>query len=189
MPVYGYHGTTKAAATSICQRDFRLSKKDHLWLGKGIYFFQDAPGLAWWWADRKAKKEHASEPAVVKAKIDIIDCMDLWDIESQKKLKKARRYVEAIYKNSGKEPTQDSFEPGEGGGPHRLDYEVINVAVDRFNSLAKLEGKSLVSCVRGIFVEGKEIYETSHIYSHSHIAIAVRNISIITECSLIERHK
>jgi hypothetical protein len=84
MLATGYHGTTTEAAISIYRGEFILSEKDHLWLGKGIYFFQDAPGLAWWWADcvvKNKKKElnQDLEPAIVGAEIDIQDCMDLVD--------------------------------------------------------------------------------------------------------------
>ena len=75
--VYGYHGTTIQAATSILQEGFRLSRNEYDWLGDGIYFFQDAPTRAWEWATT----HHGVEAAVIGAVIRLEDCMDFLDIQ------------------------------------------------------------------------------------------------------------
>jgi hypothetical protein len=51
--VHGYHGTSVENAESISSEGFRVSRNDYDWLGKGIYFWQDAPERALSWAQQQ----------------------------------------------------------------------------------------------------------------------------------------
>lgn len=50
----GYHGTSVRIAHTILRNpnalNWRISKGDHQWLGDGVYFFEDDPEAARWWA-------------------------------------------------------------------------------------------------------------------------------------------
>jgi hypothetical protein len=80
IAAYGYHGTTSDAVESILERGFIPSKNGWDWLGKGIYFWQDAPNRAAEWAKLKAQENKAA-PVVLKCTIALDEsCIDLLDI-------------------------------------------------------------------------------------------------------------
>jgi hypothetical protein len=188
-PVWGYHGTTKEAAKSICQKNFLLSEKNYLWLGSGLYFFQDAPNLAWAWADElvsriRGKSAVVCEPAVICAQIVLEDCMDLLDSTWHEVLRLGREAVAKLYAAEDRKlPEQKEFVRGDVAGPHRLDYMVINTAIAEYNR----RHSPPIRCVRGAFLEGDPLYETSHVFSQGHVAIAVRDSSVITQVFEISR--
>jgi hypothetical protein len=77
IEVYGYHGTSQTKAASILKNGFLASDNDYNWLGTGIYFFQDAPMRAKQWAI----EQHPQEPAVICARIQLDNCIDLFDVK------------------------------------------------------------------------------------------------------------
>lgn len=42
----GHHGTTREAAHSILNSQFEISRRDNLWLGDGVYFFDKDVDMA-----------------------------------------------------------------------------------------------------------------------------------------------
>ena len=74
--VTGYHGCHIDAAKSIVSGNgFRLSENGYDWLGKGVYFWEDAPNRAGEWA-RKKFGEHG---VVIRASLDLGRCLNLLD--------------------------------------------------------------------------------------------------------------
>jgi hypothetical protein len=184
--INGYHGTTIDAALSICQNGFNAYDKKHYWFGKGVYFFQDATALAWKWAKWKAARQD-SEPAVVSATIDLKDCMDLVkDIGWGDIIMDAhRRFEEKCIRDGIPVPIQKGVEEGVEaiiGVDHELDCSVINHAV----KLLYDEGNMTIRSVRGVFWEGRPLYKTSHLFTRGHVAIAVRDISVIGKPFLVK---
>jgi hypothetical protein len=58
-----------------------------IWLGTGVYFWQDAPNHALHWA----QQNHPTEPAVIKSRLRIDNtCLDLLGQASNSKFKKIR---------------------------------------------------------------------------------------------------
>lgn len=191
MLVYGYHGTTAEVASDMCQMVFKCEYKDHHWVGQGLYFFQDAPSRAWEWAEQEVKdvKEGRSEPAVVRAIIDLNLwlCIDLLDINWFVILKE--EYSKHLAKYS-RIPQQTSIKDllekigRVKGGPHRLDCDVIDATIQ------ELEKKNyIIQAVRAAFLEGEEIIPNSHLYDRAHVQIAVReeHFSIIKKCSPVPK--
>jgi hypothetical protein len=73
---YGYHGTSMDQASAIVETVFNPSSNEYDWLGKGIYFWQDAPKRAWQWA--QSVRENL---AVVKSRLRLNSgCLDPLDI-------------------------------------------------------------------------------------------------------------
>ena len=164
--VYGFHGTSEAAARAILSEGFVLSANKYDWLGDGVYFFQDAPGRALEWAQRV----HGHEVAVVGAKIDLVDCMDLLDIEWFKVLSDSYdRFLDRL-KQSGLEA------PRQTAGAHRLDREVINYCLGVLG-----EEDIHVRSVRAAFQEGQPAFPLSAIFNRSHVQLAVRDLEVIRE--------
>jgi hypothetical protein len=176
MPViriYGYHGTNIDFLPDIRQNGFLLSNKWGDWLGKGAYFWQDAPSRAWDWA----RKRHGDKAAVVRVLIhlDTDNCIDLVDIGWVGQFRQAYADLRAVVEAVGKSlPNQTiTFAPGE---PHPLDRRVINHFID---SRAVL-GQEILA-VRGIFLEGEPFYPDSALYTEAHIQVAVRHPDLISD--------
>ncbi|HEX4104046.1 MAG TPA: hypothetical protein VHZ04_01025 [Candidatus Paceibacterota bacterium] len=170
LTVLGYHGTSEESATAILEpgeknaERFLFSEKDTDWLGRGVYFFQDAPFRAREWPKvRISPPVRTENPVVLCAEIDLNDCLDLIDIEAAEII--ARRYVvlEERYQKAGKSL------PLNKGGKHDFDCVLINSVVDQLEA----EGRR-VSAVRATFIEGKPIVPGSQLYSHAHVQIVVR---------------
>jgi hypothetical protein len=73
--VRGYHGTTLSNAQAISTGRFNSSAGPNEWLGNGIYFFEAARTMAWYYAKRAVKRQLdesrvADEPALIAADID-----------------------------------------------------------------------------------------------------------------------
>ncbi|KRG16282.1 hypothetical protein ACA30_00745 [Virgibacillus soli] len=51
----GYHGTSKQNASNILRTNFTIDYKRIGWLGTGIYFFEENPGMAEDWALYKCR--------------------------------------------------------------------------------------------------------------------------------------
>ena len=173
--VFGYHGTTAEAADQILSEGFLPSENKYDWLGRGVYFFQDAPRRAWEWADVGAARR-GTEPAVIRAEILLGDCMDLLDIQWVETLSLAYAgYKRQLRRIRERLPRQTK-------GAHRLDCAVIDYAVD----VSERQGEP-IRTVRGIFVEGKRIFPRSHLYDRAHVQIAVRDLALIADPQPQER--
>lgn len=185
--ILGYHGTSIAAANKILKEGFRATIKPYHWLGDGVYFFQDAPGLAQRWSKFKMEElqKRREKIVVFAASIDLTDCMDLLDATWFPFLKRAYDGVRYECNQMGKcMPVQkgviDEQLAGQSG-KHELDCSVINHAVDR------LETRNIyIRSVRAVFIEGHPVYDTSHFVDGSNVSIAVRDTSVIKTLELID---
>lgn len=170
--VTGYHGTSQTVARLVTAggiQHFKHSANTYDWLGKGIYFWQDAPVRAAEWAQR----HHPNEPAVLVATIDLGMCIDLLDSVWMSHLARSHTsYAKHCAALSIPIPAQTPDK-------HPLDRSVLNHAV------TLLASKRLrIDSVRGIFQEGNPVYPNAAIYDQAHIQIAVRSRAAITSISL-----
>jgi hypothetical protein len=97
--VIGYHGTDEAVVEDILAGRTQLapSPRGYDWLGDGIYFWEEDPDRAMWWAERthleavKANDEHlmpvkVEKPSVIGAIVYIGTCLNLAFDENQELL-------------------------------------------------------------------------------------------------------
>jgi hypothetical protein len=174
IEVYGYHGTSQAKAASILTHGFLASDNDYDWLGTGIYFFQDAPMRAKQWAI----EQHPDEPAVICARIQLENCIDLFDIEWFPILKSIYNLFDDQYRSTNQPlPKQNPSR----SKAHRLDCAFFNYA----NQFLSRQGQ-VVTSIRAVFVEGECIFPNSAIFDLAHVQIAVKNPAAIEEIYLIE---
>lgn len=177
VEMIGYHGTSREAAESIlaANNEFEFSDKPGDWLGKGAYFWQDAPYRAWDWACRDNKEPTVVESVITIRREELMDLLD-WKQEGScaellKKSYKALRNHETL--------------PNQGRSRHvkyrPLDRKVIDYLID--NILAK-NGVDIFA-VRAGFIEGNKIFIGSALYEKTHVQIAVRNNSIIKSSTLL----
>jgi hypothetical protein len=173
IEIFGYHGTSQDKATAILRTGFRASDNDYDWLGTGIYFFQDAPLRARQWAIG----QHPQDPTVIGSRIQLDNCIDLFDIGWQPLLKN-------VY-NSFVEQYRDTEQPLPKQNPdrskaHRLDRAFFNFAIELISQAQPLDS------IRAAFMEGERLFPSSAIFELAHIQIAVRNPNLIIESHLFK---
>ena len=167
-PVTGFHGTSTEPAARILREGFRPSDNDYDWLGEGVYLFQDAPARARLWGEQRT----GGPVAVIRAEIELTDCIDLLDIRWHERLQEAyREYAQAMHDTGQELPRQTP-------GAHRLDAAVIDYLVDVMD-----EEGVIVRSVRSAFVEGEPLFPGSALHTLSHVQIAVRDSGIMSMVS------
>jgi hypothetical protein len=172
---YGYHGTSLDSATTILRSGFEASDNDYDWLGKGIYFFQDAPQRAWEWAT-----ERYSNPAVIGASIEMHRFIDLLDIGWFEILNQSYRlFVDEHLRTGRRIPSQSR-----ASGAHWLDCALINYAIEEVIGVGDNHN---IYGVRAAFVEGAPVFENSALFNRAHVQIGVRNPSAIKHIWLDKR--
>ena len=159
--IFGYHGCEREVLEKVVlRRDcLRPSENRWDWLGTGVYYWEGAPERALDWA-----KRHCENPAVLGAVIDLGNCLNLLDIESQVLLQ--RSYQEL--KGSG------GVLPSNGKFCHDLDCIVVNSTCEYLAS----QGLAY-DTVRGAFPEGDPVFAESKILTKTHVQICVRNPEVV----------
>ena len=171
--IFGYHGTSEEKANSILIDGFLASDNDYDWLGKGVYFFQDAPVRAMQWAIQ----QHSPNPAVICSVIRLDNCIDLLDVKWFPPLKNLYSSFREQYRIANLPlPQQNSIR----SKAHRLDCEFFNYTTQMLRD----RGQD-IEAIRAVFVEGEPIFPNSAIFDLAHIQIAVRNIDLIEDSHLI----
>jgi hypothetical protein len=172
--VFGYHGTNRAKADSILSNGWRVSDNDYDWLGKGVYFFQDAPIRAMQWATQ----QHLQQGAVIRSLIRLDNCIDLLDIKWFPPLKIVYNSFTKQYQNSNRPlPQQNPMR----SKAHRLDCEFFNYTTQMLHR----RGQD-IETIRALFIEGENIFPNSAIFDLAHIQIAVKNPDLIESSHLLE---
>jgi hypothetical protein len=173
--VYGYHGTSRNNANRILSQGFQFSENRYDWIGRGIYFFQDAEQRAWEWAEHR----HAN-PAVLGALIELSNFIDLLDIGGFQLISEAYHLLIEEYIQIERPPPNQNPE----SGARWLDYAVINYAIEQ---LIELRFQTKVYGVRAAFAEGQPAFQNSALLDRTHVQIAVRDTSAIKHLFLANR--
>jgi len=172
--VYGYHGTSNEKALKILSDGFFQSDNDYDWLGTGVYFFQDAPVRAMQWAI----EQHPQNPAVIRSRIRLENCIDLLDTKWIPFLKSAyNSFIEQYHNLDRPLPRQNPSR----SKAHRLDCAFFNYTTE----MLATQGQQ-VEAIRAVFVEGQNIFPDSAIFDLAHVQIVINNIALIEECQLFE---
>lgn len=163
------------------------SNNGYDWLGTGIYFWESDPDRAHQWAV-EAKIRHEARhrrngtpigvrrPFVVGAVINLANCLDLTTIEGVGLVREgyaafAASVAEARATNPDIEmPANTADEDMKG---RYLDFQVINYTCQEY---AK-KNKKPIDTVRGVFTEGKAVYDGAGFREKTHTQISVREPS------------
>jgi len=171
LPVRAFHGTTESAVDTILGTgQFLPSENSHDWLGTGMYFWQDAPALAWYWAEGKARKQLNERPAVIGAVLRLSDCMDFLD---------ALRWegpLQHVYEElkSAREAAGSSMPSQKIGQAHTLDCLVINQMIRLYSAHGVR-----IRCVRAPYGEDQQVFPGSAITRRGHVQIALLDEDLI----------
>lgn len=166
--VLGYHGCDRQTADSLLNGDaFKPSDNSYDWLGPGVYFWESNAVRALDFAREmlKRKRKPESGAAVVGAVISPGFTLDLLSKAGQEAVLSAHRELKKILDVSEFELPSNTPEP-------LLNY--LDCAVIRhLHSVREIAEERPIQQVRGVFIEGRPLYETSAFYSKTHIQLAV----------------
>lgn len=181
--VLGFHGCDKSVRDKIIsgQESLKVSENSFDWLGHGIYFWENNPSRALEYAGilkkyPKRSKSIITEEAVIGAIIDLGYCLNLLETDSIQILKQGYEILEQSFKNTKKEMPKNK--PAAGSKElllRNLDCAVIQT-VHAFNKENK---KRPYDSVRGMFMEGEELYPNAGFRYSNHIQICVCNPNCI----------
>lgn len=181
--VFGYHGCISHVAEKVFSGEIAdLSKtketETYHWLGRGIYFWENAADRAAEWAiqhanrnfgkasDREKRQlsEQDCEPTVVGAVIRLGNCLNLLDVSGHGIIRAASEDIKHDLERCHAKIENRNW-------IHTLDCLSINKACS--------EAKPEFDTVRGCFPEGSMIFDGSFIQDKTHVQISVRNEACI----------
>lgn len=173
--VVGYHGTKLSVALDIVNRKrrFNTSRNRDDWLGHGVYFWEYAPHQAFWWAERRKKRQKWDEPiAILASMLRLGFCFDLLDPYNVE-------YATQIYRKYRETEGDAGRTVRENANHHKyLDCSVFQFAY----AVIDAEGQQFVDSARAVYVptgEDKRAWTRSWISKSAHIQICVRNPACI----------
>ena len=172
--VLGFHGCNKDTYRKVLLGSEILheSKNSYDWLGNGMYFWEQDISRAWQWANH----HYPSNPAVIGAVIDMGYCLNFLDSRSIALLRDAYEIFQL--KRELTESPQLFNKNVKNNNDLLLRFLDCAVIQD-LHEERKIHGLRDFDTVRGLFQEGKPIYETSGFREKTHIQICVRNPNCI----------
>ncbi|MBO7651221.1 MAG: hypothetical protein J6S84_00680 [Bacteroidales bacterium] len=173
----GFHGCDKSVVEYVINGgNLKPSQNSYDWLGHGIYFWENNEARALQFAEEASKRKSSSikNPAVIGAVIDLGYCLDLTDMSCLYEIKQSYNALKMAL-NEVQLPKNKVVGTSSDLLIRNLDCAVIEFE-HTINEKAKV--KSFDS-VRGIFVEGDELFPNSGIREKNHIQICVRNPNCI----------
>lgn len=173
--VIGFHGCDKSIYDKVLKQHEALtpSVNPYDWLGNGIYFWENNYQRAYDWACNHRKIQN---PAVIGAIIDLGECLNLTDNKSIDIVKMGYKLLVA---HSNATQQQLPINKNLGKNTDLLIRDLDCAVIQQIHSY-NLENKgSTFDSVRGVFLEGNEIYPNSGFKENTHIQICVVNPNCI----------
>jgi len=166
--VIGYHGcSTEAAQRILSAQRFIRSENSYDWLGVGVYFWEYGPFRAAEWA----KTRFNEDAAVLQATIRLGRCLNLLDPRHYGGLLRAYELAVAEFARRDVPLLKNRR------GAHFLDRLIIESYCED-EAIVAGEG---YSTVRGCYPEGAPVFPGSRILRETHVQIAVRINSCISQ--------
>jgi hypothetical protein len=153
----------------LTARDWVASERDYDWLGKGVYFWEHAPGRAWQWAE----EHHRGDEAVVAVEIRLGRCVDLADTEFAPLLLNAYHAIRDYYEAMG------TSLPSNTGGKERKARRLDCLVLNRLMAILDSSGRVAYQTIRCPFEEGEAAFPGGNIRVQSHVQIAVRDLACL----------
>ena len=168
--ILAYHGCDVSVARRLLVGEpFMPSTNAYDWLGHGIYFWEFGVDRAWRFAQEQQHRGHIESAAVVGVVLQLGRCFDLLDTRFTRDLHQFfPLWRETLLASGASLPSNRGPSPERKG--RYLDCAVLNA----YLGLAGEQGDEYDS-VRGVFLEGGEVYPGAGFQMESHIQLAVRN--------------
>lgn len=183
--VLAFHGCDEETYKKVLYNHEALlpSRNPYDWLGNGIYFWENSLARAEEWAEsycRRYNKRHLDEkpkkPAVIGAVITLGHCLDLTDYGSAEILKRGYDILSYELSLFGKGlPVNKNVK----GNDDLLVRELDCAVIERIHQFNMEKGRRSYDSVRGIFIEGKPVYNESGIMEKTHVQLCVINPNCI----------
>ena len=181
--VIGFHGCDKEVQQKVLLGKATLtsSENDYDWLGDGIYFWENNPTRALDFAKEvknnpRRYSVNIKIPAVIGAIIDLGNCFNLVDSRYIELLREGYTLLTKTAEKAGFNLPQNTIRDDSGNTLKRnLDCAVIRT----IHTSREAGGKEPFDTVRGVFIEGKELYENAGFNTKTHIQLCVRNVNCI----------
>ena len=177
--VLGFHGCDEEVAKKLLsdKPTFKQSKNHYDWLGNGMYFWENDPERAWEYVNETKKREPEKypNPTIVGAVLDLGHCLNLTENRYKILLKDAyEKFKEFIVASKAEMPkNKEAYKDDHDKLLRPLDRTVIE-----FLHATNTPEQSFDS-VRGMFVEGKALYDGAGFHDKTHVQIAIRNSGMI----------
>ena len=183
--VLAFHGCDEETYKKVLYEHETLkpSNNSYDWLGNGIYFWEDSVDRAKQWAevscDRyniKHPEQEPKKPAVIGAVISLGNCLNLTDYKSTDILKNGYEILKYELQINEKEmPVNKNV----NGNTDLLFRDLDCAVIQRIHQYNKEQGKRPFDSVRGVFLEGKPIYENAGIMEKTHVQLCIINPNCI----------
>jgi hypothetical protein len=182
--VLGYHGCDRDVAERVLTGvdELRPSENTYDWLGHGIYFWENNPERALTFAHESHARavsagRKRTRPAVVGAVIDLGQCLDLLDSSNLSLLQDFYKLLaKAMEKNGMPMPENRS---GMGTDSDLVLRHLDCAVIETLHEYCREHKLPEADSVRGVFVEGDELYPNSGFREKNHIQICVRRTRCI----------
>lgn len=173
--VIGFHGCDKSIYNKVLKEHEPLtpSTNPYDWLGNGIYFWENNYQRAYDWACNHRKIQN---PAVIGAVIDLGECLNLTDNKSIDIVKMGYELLVA-HSNATQQPLP--INKNLGKNTDLLIRDLDCAVIQQIHSYNLEKKRSTFDSVRGVFLEGNEIYPNAGFKEKTHIQICVVNPNCI----------
>ncbi len=181
--ILGFHGCDASLIPQLLNGSTKLkdSTNKYDWLGHGVYLWDNSLSRAMEFAeflrDHQGKsKNPIKDPAVIGVVLNLGFCLDLLDYENLGMVKDAHKLLCVTAANSNiTVPTNKPV----SGNKDLIFRELYCAVIESLHQFRKGQNMRAFDSVRGMFSEGKELYENAGFKEKDHIQICIRNPNCI----------
>ena len=181
--ILGFHGCDSSVGEKVLsgKLDLAASANSYDWLGHGRYFWENNPQRALQYVTElkyhpRSPKRTIKTPFVLGAVIDPGHCLNLMEASSLEAIGRSYELLKRSLELQGMSLPENRMDLKTGDLLYRpLDCAVIEM----LNSINERGGAPSYDTVRGIFVEGGEVYPGAGFRMKNHVQICVRNCASI----------
>lgn len=174
----GFHGCEQSVRDSIVSGTSMLkaSENGYDWLGIGFYFWENNYERALDFAQNPPGKKKYKNPSVLGAVIDLQYCLDLLDTQYLRLIKNS---YNNIVSSAGLTDQEIPKNKTIGGSKDRLLRELDCAVIENLHIMLRTIHLKPFDSVRGVFVEGEELYPGAGFHEKNHVQICIRNPNCI----------
>ncbi len=176
----GFHGCDKSIRDEIVKGKMPLIASENLydWLGNGVYFWENNQQRALEFAKelQNLSRRKIKQPSVLGAAIDMGHCLDLLDTEYLKLISESHSNLSDSFTSLGLTmPVNKTV----GNSKDLLLRNLDRAVIENLHKQRTLKNLTPFDSVRGVFIEGKPLYDGAGFHEKNHIQICIRNPNCI----------